>query len=115
MTPTYASKNGGRRYGYYVCTNALQRGRAGCPSRSLPGAAIEEWVLERLQEVAREADAKQHPLFAELGTWEKVSVEERTRLIHNWIERVDYDGTRDKAAITFAGSIPKNSKKGKRP
>jgi site-specific DNA recombinase len=53
MTPTYACKNGGRRYGYYVCTNALQRGRTCCPSRLLPGAAIEEWVLKRLQEVKR--------------------------------------------------------------
>src|SRR5258708_9096884 len=115
MTPTYASKNGGRRYGYYVCTNALQRGRTNCPSRSLPSAAIEEWVLEHLQEVAKEADAKQHPLFAELATWEKVSAKERLRLLHTWIDRVDYDGIYDKAAITFAGSIPKNSKKGKRP
>jgi len=115
MTPTYACKNGGRRYGYYVCTNALQRGRTSCPSRSLPGEAIEEWVLQRLQEVAREADAKQHPLVAELATWEKVSAEERLRLLHTWIERVDYDGTEDKAGITFAGSILKNSKKGKRP
>src|ERR1700730_10012616 len=72
MTPTYASKNGGRRYGYYVCTNALPRGRTSCTSPSLPSPAIEEWVLERLQEVAREADAKQYPLVAELATWEKV-------------------------------------------
>jgi site-specific DNA recombinase len=115
MTPTYASKNGGRRYGYYVCTNALQRGRTCCPSRSLPSAAIEEWVLQRLQEVAKEADAKQYPLVAELATWEKVPAEERRRLLHTWIERVDYDGTKSKAAITLADSIPKNSKKGKRP
>jgi site-specific DNA recombinase len=115
MTPTYASKNGGRRYGYYVCTNALQRGRTSCPSRSLPSAAIEEWVLKRLQEVAKKADAKQHPLFAELATWEKVSAKERLRLLHTWIERVDYDGTKDKVAITFAGSIPKYSKKGNCP
>jgi site-specific DNA recombinase len=115
MTPTYASKNGGRRYGYYICTNALQRGRKSCPSRSLPGSAIEEWVLERLKEVARETDAKQKSCFAELATWEKISAEERLRLLHALIERVDYDGTMDKAAITFTPSIPKNSKIGKRP
>jgi site-specific DNA recombinase len=115
MTPTYASKNGGRRYGYYVCTNALQRGRTGCPSRLLPGAAIEQWVLQRLQEVAREADAKQTSSFAELDDWEKMSAEERRQMLHSWIERVNYDGTKSKAAITFAATIPKNSKKGKRP
>jgi site-specific DNA recombinase len=115
MTPTYACKNGGRRYSYYVCTDAFRRGRKNCPSRSLPSSAIEEWVLERLQEVAREADAKQTSSFAELATWEKISAEERLRLLHTWIERVDYDGTKDKAAITFTASIPKNSKTGKRP
>ena len=115
MTPTYASKNGGRRYGYYVCTNALQRGRTSCPSRSLPGAAIDQWVLERLQEVAKEADAQQPSPYAALADWEKVSAEERGRLLHTWILRVDYDGTEDKAAITLAASTPKDSRKGKRP
>jgi site-specific DNA recombinase len=71
MTPTYAAKKGGRRYGYYVCTNALQRGRTSCPSRSLPGAAIEQWVLERLQEVAKESYTQASPI-AELGAWDVV-------------------------------------------
>jgi hypothetical protein len=115
MTPTYASKNGGRRYGYYVCTNALQRGRTSCPSRSLPGAAIDQWVLERLHEVAKEADAQRPSPYAALADWEKVSTEERGRLLHTWIERVDYDGTEGKAAITLAASTPMDSRKGKRP
>jgi site-specific DNA recombinase len=119
MTPSYACKNGGRRYGYYVCTNALQRGRTSCPSRSLlPGAAIEQWVLERLQEVAQESTPKQPSPFAELADWDKVPAEERRRLLHTWIERVDYDGTKAKAAIIFITPTPedasKNSRKGKR-
>jgi site-specific DNA recombinase len=119
MTPTYACKNGGRRYGYYVCTNALQRGRTGCPSRSLPGPAIEEWVLERLQEVAKESSAQQSSPFTELDDWEKASTEERRRLLHTWIAKVDYDGSRDMATITFAASLQKdlskNSRKGRHP
>jgi site-specific DNA recombinase len=118
MTPTYASKNCGRRYGYYVCTNALQRGRTRCPSRSLPQTVIEQWVLERLQQVAQEADAKQLSTFTELATWDQVPPQERSALLRTWITRVDYDGTQDKATITFAAPAPKDSAKsrqGKHP
>jgi site-specific DNA recombinase len=89
MTPTYASKNGGRRYGYYVCTNALQRGRQKCPSRSLPRAAIDHWVVERLQGIAREADAMQASPFPEAANWDMISPEERRRLLQTWIAKVD--------------------------
>jgi site-specific DNA recombinase len=104
MTPTYASKNGGRHYGYYVCTNALQRGRTSCPSRSLPRAAVEGWVLERLQEVAHEANAKQFSPLEELANWDKVSPSKRWALLRTWIARIDYDGSQDKATITFCCS-----------
>jgi site-specific DNA recombinase len=102
MTPTYAAKKGGRRYGYYVCSNALQRGRQACPSRCLPAKAIERWVLERLSEVARETNPKDPPPFAKLGQWDALNAEERQRLLGTWIERVAYDGAQGKAAITFS-------------
>jgi site-specific DNA recombinase len=117
MTPTFACKMGGRRYGYYVCTNALQRGRKSCPSRSLPSAAIEPWILQRLEEVAQKADAQQLSPFAELAHWDKVPSPERSALLRTWIARVDYDGSQDKATITFAtpNDPPKKSPKGKHP
>jgi site-specific DNA recombinase len=119
MTPTYASKNGGRRYGYYVCTKALQRGRTSCPTRSLPQAVIEQWVLERLEEVAHEADGKQPLAYAELAHWDQVPSQERFALLRTWIVRVDYDGSQDKATITLATPAPKdsakNSRQGKHP
>jgi site-specific DNA recombinase len=111
MTPTYACKNGGRRYSYYVCTSALQRGRQTCPSPSLPSATIEEWVIERLRQVAREAEPKGPPLFTELADWDTRSAEERRRLLHAWIEQINYDGTKNKVAIAFANSNPKSWRK----
>jgi hypothetical protein len=115
MTPTYASKNGGRRYGYYVCTKALQRGRRSCPSRSLPSAAIESWVVERLEEVVQKSDSKLPSPFVELTHWDKVPSSERSALMRTWIARVDYDGSQDKATITFAtpNDPPKKSPRGK--
>jgi site-specific DNA recombinase len=114
MTPTYASKSGGRRYGYYVCTQALQRGRSCCPSRPLPRAVIEPWVLERLHEVAQESQAQQPSLLAALAHWEQAPSSERAALLRTWIARVDYDGRQDKACITFVPSeaSPKKCRQG---
>ena len=108
MTPTYAGKNG-RRYGYYVCSKAPQRGRSCCPSRALPQEAIDQWVLDRLGEVAREAE--EPPPFAELARWPSLTAEERQRLLHAWVERVDYDGSQNKGTITFRSSSEKHPSK----
>src|SRR6202035_5286248 len=101
-------RDGGRRYGYYVCASVLQRGRQSCPSPSLPSATIEEWVIERLRQVAREAELKGPLLFTELADWDTRSTEERRLLLHTWIEQVNYDGAKNKAAIAFANSNSKS-------
>jgi site-specific DNA recombinase len=99
MTPTYACKNGGIRYGYYVCTNALQRGRKACPSGSLPHTAIEHWVVEQTHKFAQEsATAEQDGTFSQ---WELLGRNAQARLLRAWVARVDYDGAAGKAAITF--------------
>jgi len=106
MTPTYARKNGGRRYSYYVCINALSYGRRKCPSRTLPASTIEPWVLERLHEVAAETSPT---AYAELAHWDQLPFDKRRRLLQSWIKRVDYDGSQDKVRITFAAATSKNA------
>jgi site-specific DNA recombinase len=103
MTPTWACKNDGRRYGYYVCSNALQRGRSYCPSRPLPQVTIDQWVLDRLGEVAGETHQKEST-FAQLARWDALAAEERQRLLRAWIERVDFDGPQGQATITLLAS-----------
>src|SRR5260370_39932645 len=69
MTQTYASKNGGPRYRYYVCTKAQQWGRHTCPSKSLPAAEIEHFVVEQIRSLGKDparlnealAPATSHP------------------------------------------------------
>ena len=102
MTPTYACKKGGRRYTYYICSNALQRGQQACPSPSLSAQVIEPWVLERLGEVAQETNPKDPRPFPKLEQWGASNAEERQRLLRTWIERIEYDGAQGKAAIAFS-------------
>src|SRR5512146_1245835 len=54
MHHTYTAK-GARRYRYYVCGTAQQRGWEACPSKSLSAQQIEDAVVEHVRELA------QHP------------------------------------------------------
>src|SRR5262249_34239820 len=37
-----------RRYPYYVCRNAIRKGWRACPAPSVPGAQVEQFVLEQM-------------------------------------------------------------------
>src|SRR6056297_1749489 len=45
------TKKGNRKYRYYVCVNAQKRGWNQCPSRSIPAAEIERYVIDQVQQV----------------------------------------------------------------
>jgi site-specific DNA recombinase len=53
MTHSHTTK-GPKRYRYYVCVNAQKRGWQNCPSRSIPAAEIERFVVDQIKAVARD-------------------------------------------------------------
>ncbi len=55
MTPSHTSK-GNRKYRYYVCTHAQKRGWDQCPSKSIPAAQVEAFVVEQIRCVGRDPD-----------------------------------------------------------
>jgi site-specific DNA recombinase len=90
MTPTQTTKNGTKRYRYYVCTAAQKCGWDKCPSKSVPAAQVERFVVEQIKgigndpallhevlEQARDQDAartaglevEQRGLEKELAAW----------------------------------------------
>jgi site-specific DNA recombinase len=106
MAPSFASKNGGQRYRFYACVNALKRGRQACPSRYLPAQEIENLVVEQIREIAtnrqcsREADDALAP-FRDHSVWEALPAAEQARLVQRLVQQVEYDGREGKVAITF--------------
>jgi hypothetical protein len=94
MTPSHTRK-GSRHYRYYVCCAAQKRGWQGCPSKAVPAGAIEQIVLEQIQERGRQTDGDAFTI------WERLSAAEQVRLVPRWIERIDYDGATGTVAITF--------------
>jgi site-specific DNA recombinase len=53
MTPAH-TKRGVRRYRYYTCTSAQQRGWASCPSKSIPAGEIERFVVDQIRCIGRD-------------------------------------------------------------
>jgi site-specific DNA recombinase len=54
MTPTHTTRNGTKRYRYYVCSGAQKRGWDTCPSKSIPAAQIEQFVVEQIKCVGKD-------------------------------------------------------------
>jgi site-specific DNA recombinase len=123
MTPAHTTRNGGRRYRYYVCTQAQKRGWQTCRSKSVPAAPIEELVVDQIRALARDPAVLQEALtqvrqgndarLAEAVSeaarvvagpqevWGTLRSADQVRLVRLLVARVDYDGARGKVAISF--------------
>jgi len=49
-----STKNGSKRYRYYVCGNAHKRGWHTCPSKSIPAQEIERFVIDQIRALGRD-------------------------------------------------------------
>ena len=56
MVHTHATKNGNKRYRYYVCAQAQSRGWHNCPSPSVPAGELERFVVEQVKGLGRDSD-----------------------------------------------------------
>jgi len=54
MPHTYTARNPNKRYRYYVCTKAQKQGWDSCPTKSLPAAEIERFVVERIRAIGKD-------------------------------------------------------------
>jgi site-specific DNA recombinase len=58
MTPAHTTRNGSRRYRYYVCTAAQKRGWHSCPSKSVPAGEIEKFVVDQVRRIGRDPELR---------------------------------------------------------
>jgi site-specific DNA recombinase len=64
MTPTHTSRNGSKRYRYYVCSKATKHGRKTCPTPSVPASAIEGLIVDRIRRIGQDSALRQE-VFAQ--------------------------------------------------
>jgi site-specific DNA recombinase len=55
MSPTHATRDGTKRYRYYVCLSAQKRGWQSCPSQSIPAGELERFVVEQIKDIGRDS------------------------------------------------------------
>jgi len=53
LTPAY-TKKGGRIYRYYVCHTAQTKGWDTCPTKSVPAAEVEKFVVDRIRAIGKD-------------------------------------------------------------
>jgi site-specific DNA recombinase len=86
MVATYTAKSG-RRYRYYVCQAARQKGWATCPTKSVPAGVIEDSVLAQLRGMAnRPGERFEIPIGPSAEST-------RCNLVRALVESIQYDGT----------------------
>ena len=56
IMPTHSTRNGNKRYRYYVCANAQARGWHNCPAPSVPAPELERFVVDQIKDIGRDAD-----------------------------------------------------------
>ena len=54
MVHSHSTKDGKKRYRYYVCGGAQKRGWANCPSKSIPAPEIERFVVDQIRAIGRD-------------------------------------------------------------
>jgi len=123
MVPTYTTKKQ-KRYRYYVCSGAQRRGWDSCPTRSVPAAEMERFIVDHIRRVGRDPGLIKTVLTnarrkngAALRTlkaadlaralerfdpvWDALNPQERVRIVRLLVERVSYDGESGTVAVTF--------------
>jgi site-specific DNA recombinase len=97
MTHTYTAKNKNKQYRYYVCSKAQKQGWSTCPTKSLPAAEIERFVVERIKCIGKDhkliaktiqqAQAQNKKQFAELEREQQI-LELELKRYHNKLHQI---------------------------
>ena len=93
MTPAQVSR-GNRRYRYYTCSGAQRKGWHTCPSKSLPAAVVERYVLEQMAFCGPGGTGQGQAAVIEGRSDQRQRLRDRTA-------RIDYDGATGEVAITL--------------
>jgi hypothetical protein len=105
--PRSHTRKAGKLYRYYVATDAIRRGCAECPVRSVPAAEVEEAVLAQVRHLLQTPEIIARTWVATRGDvniperdvvktvtdfaplWDELFPAEQARLVRLLVERID--------------------------
>ena len=91
MIATYTAK-GERRYRYYICQRARQKGWKFCPTKSVSASLIEDSVVAQLRARLNDEGTRSSLMLSE-PDWQVFVEGDSTRLVPAVVEQIRYDGT----------------------
>jgi site-specific DNA recombinase len=100
MIPTYTAKRG-RRYRYYVCKTARQKGWSACPTKSVPARLIEDSVVEQFRAALGAPETRERLNIIE-ADWLAFDGGDPA-LVRTLVTKVSYDGTTGAVALHLRG------------
>ena len=98
---------------YYVCSQAQKRGWHTCPSKSVPAAEIENFVLDQLRQVGPDHFQEMVDRLAPMtgnadestetfdARWTGLSTPDKVQVVQQFVERVEFDGGAGDISIVF--------------
>jgi site-specific DNA recombinase len=102
MVHTYTVK-GARRYRYYVCLTAQQRGWDVCPSKSLPAQRVEDSIVERIRSLGEDPR-----IAAETARKVHEQIEASSREASVELRTAEKELTRDQRELVKVAAMPGN-------
>jgi len=90
------TRKGTRRYRYYVCRQAQQRGWQTCPAPSLAAGPIEDLVVRHIQELVPAVAPEEF-----MTVWQALPPSEQARVLGRLLERVSYEAAQQTVSIAF--------------
>ncbi|MFO0426069.1 MAG: recombinase family protein [Planctomyces sp.] len=90
MVPSI-TKKGDRRYRYYVCSKAQKLGWHTCPSKSVPAAEMERFVIDQIRSLGTDPDFVETVIdqIAEVATQELAGLREQERIAEREIRQCE--------------------------
>jgi hypothetical protein len=101
MIPTYTAKRG-RRYRYYVCKTARQKGWSACPTKSVPARMIEDSILHQLRTALAPALTREQ-LHVPDSDWQALEAGQ-PEIVRSLVKDVSYDGSTGVVSLRLRGS-----------
>jgi len=97
MIATYSGK-AGRRYRYYVCQGARQKGWKSCPTKSVSASLIEDSAVAQLR-AGLSADETRAELNVADADWQVLGEGDPEVLVRALVEKITYDGANGSVSL----------------
>lgn len=108
MAPSHSTRQKTRRYRYYVCIAAQKRGWHTCPSKSIPAGTVEQFVVDQIRCIGRDAELRQRVLEQA-----RRRTKEQLAELESEIERVQNEsGSLHRELTALTKSLPRTNDTG---